>query len=64
MPMAIQMESKTLTLTQAAAYIGVKKRTLYNMLNDGRFPVDSIPHTKPRRWSVDAVDSWVAGGAE
>lgn len=63
MPMTDQMENKTLTLTQVAQYIGVKKRTLYNMLNDGRFPVDSIPATKPRRWSVDAVDSWVAGGA-
>lgn len=64
MPMTDQMENKTLTLTQVAQYIGVKKRTLYNMLNDGRFPVDSIPHTKPRRWSVDAVDSWVAGGSQ
>ena len=63
MPMTDQMENRTLTLTQVAQYIGVKKRTLYNMLNDGRFPVDSIPATKPRRWSVDAVDSWVAGGA-
>lgn len=63
MPMTDQMENKTLTLTQVAQYIGVKKRTLYNMLNDGRFPVDSIPHTKPRRWSTGAVDSWVAGGA-
>lgn len=50
--------SKTLTLTQLAEYIGVKKRSLYNMISDGRFPVRPIPNLVPRRWNVEDVDKW------
>jgi predicted DNA-binding transcriptional regulator AlpA len=53
-----EMTGKTLTLTALALHIGVKKRTLYNMLKDGRFPVDPIPGLRPRRWNVEDVDRW------
>lgn len=49
-----------LTLTQLAAYTGIPKRTLYDMIDDGRFPVPPIKGTQPRRWDVDAVDAWRA----
>lgn len=54
--------SKTLTLTQLAEYLGpgVKKRTLYRMIKDGRFPVQPIKGTAPRLWNVDDVDEWRA----
>ena len=52
---------KILNLTEVAQHIGVSKRTLYNMLEDGRFPVTPIPRTEPRRWSVEDVNRWVAG---
>lgn len=52
---------ETLTLTQLARHIGVSKRTMYNMLEDGRFPVEPIPRTNPRRWSLESVREWVAG---
>lgn len=55
------MEPLTLCLTDVSRRIGVKKRTLYNMIGDGRFPVPPIPRTRPRRWSVEAVDAWVRG---
>lgn len=55
------MTNKTLTIQQLASLIGVSRRTLYNMLEDGRFPVPCIPGTKPRRWNSDAVDAWRAG---
>ena len=55
------MPGKTLTLTQLYPYLGFKRRTFYNMLKDGRFPVTPIPGTKPRRWNVDDVDAWRAG---
>lgn len=48
----------TFTLTQLAAYTGIKKRTLYNMIDDGRFPVPHIKGTDPRRWDAAAVDAW------
>lgn len=51
-------DKKTLTLTQLANYLGIPKRTLYNMLEDGRFDVDPIPRTKPRLWAIEHVDSW------
>lgn len=47
-----------MTLTQIADYLGIKKRTLYNMLSDGRFDVVPIPRTEPRRWNVEDVDAW------
>lgn len=49
---------KTLNLTQLAEYLGIKKRTLYNMIEDGRFPVPPIKGTDPRRWNIEDVDAW------
>lgn len=51
-------EAQTLNLAKAARHLGVSRATLYNMLRDGRFPVEPIPNTKPRRWSVAALDAW------
>ena len=53
-------EIGTLCLTQVAARVRIQKRTLYNMINDGRFDVAPIPRTRPRRWSIVAVDAWIA----
>lgn len=53
---------KTLTLTELADHIGVNKRTLYRMIADRRFPVESIKGTNPRRWSTETIDSWLANG--
>lgn len=51
---------KTLNLTELSEYLGIKRRTLYNMILDGRFPVLPIKGTDPRRWDIDAVDEWRA----
>ena len=50
---------KTLTLTALSEYIGIKRRTLYIMIGDGRFPVSAIKGTNPRRWNTDAVEKWL-----
>lgn len=50
---------KTLTLTQMSKYLGIPKRTLFDMIKDGRFDVPPIKGVYPRRWSKDAVDEWV-----
>jgi predicted DNA-binding transcriptional regulator AlpA len=55
------MTGKTLTLSDTARYLGYSRRTLYNMLNDGRFPVKPIPDTSPRRWNIEDLDAWRAG---
>lgn len=52
---------RTLNLTETALYIGVKKRTFYNLLSSKRFPVDPLPGLSPRRWSVAALDEWLKG---
>jgi predicted DNA-binding transcriptional regulator AlpA len=49
---------KTMTLTQISIYIGVSKKTLYNMILDKRFDVEPIRGTKPRRWNIEDVDHW------
>ncbi len=49
---------KTLNLTQLAEYLGIKKRTLYDMMKDGRFEVEPIKGFNPRRWNVEDIDSW------
>lgn len=54
---------KTLKLTDLAQYIGVSRKSLYNMIEDGRFPVQPIPSLKPRRWNVEDVDAWRSHGA-
>ena len=53
------MEGKTLNLTQLSKYLGISKRSLYNMINDGRFPVDPIKGFTPRRWFIEDVDKWL-----
>jgi len=53
------MKKNTLTLTELAKYTGRKKRTLYNMIKDGRFPVEPIPGTSPRLWNTKQVDEWL-----
>lgn len=52
---------KTLTLTQLSKYLGIPKRTLFDMIKDERFGVPAIKGVYPRRWSKDAVDNWVKG---
>lgn len=51
-------QPKTLTITQAAAYLGIPKRTLYLMITDGRFAVSPIAAIRPRRWNVEDLDAW------
>lgn len=50
--------AKILTLTGVSEYLGIPRRTFYNMVNDGRFPVDPIPNTHPRRWNIEEIDAW------
>lgn len=51
--------AQTMTLDQVAQHIGVARATLYRMLKDGRFDVDPIAGTTPRRWSTEAVKNWI-----
>lgn len=53
---------KTLTLTELAKYLGIRRRLLYSMIQDGRFPVAPIKGSNPRRWNVEDVDNWRFGG--
>lgn len=52
---------KTLNLTELAAHVGIPKRTLFNMVRDGRFPVEPIIKNTPRIWSTEQVDKWLRG---
>lgn len=56
------MNKKLLTLTELADFLGIPKRTLYRMIEDGRFSVQPIKGTDPRRWNVEEVESWLKGG--
>ena len=52
-------DKKLLTLTELAEYLGIPKRTLYRMIQDGRFPVQPVKGTDPRRWNVEEVNLWM-----
>lgn len=52
------MTEKTLNLTELSKYVGIKRRTLYNMIADGRFPVRAIKGTHPRLWNTADIDAW------
>jgi excisionase family DNA binding protein len=56
------MQARTLTLSQAAQYLGIAKRSFYRMIGDGRFDVPSIPDIRPRRWNVEDLDAWRGRG--
>jgi len=53
--------NRVLKLWQVAETIGVGRRKLYRMIEDGRFPVRPIKGTKPRLWNGDDVKRWYAG---
>ena len=55
------MQQKTLNLTELAEYIGINRRSLYIMIQDGRFPVAPIKGSNPRRWNVEDLDNWRFG---
>lgn len=52
---------KTLNLTELTAYLGVDIRTIYRMIDDGRFPVKPIKGFQTRRWNIEDVDAWRLG---
>lgn len=49
---------KILRLSDVAVYVGIPIRTLYRMIDAGRFALP-IPNTKPRRWNVADIDAWL-----
>ena len=55
---SIQNMKRTMNLTELHEYLGIPKRTLYDMIQDGRFPVAPIKGLHPRRWNVEDVDAW------
>jgi len=60
----MQDTEKTLNLTKTAQYIGIKKRTAHNMLNEKRFPVAPLSGVHPRRWAVADLDAWLRQNEE
>lgn len=54
---------KILKLTDVANHLGIPKRTLYDMINSGRF-IAPIPNTKPRRWNFEDVERWRSPAAD
>ena len=54
----MEKEIQTLTLTKVAKHLKIEKRTLYNMVKDGRFNVAPIKGTKPRLWNIEDVEAW------
>ena len=52
---------KTLNLTELAEHVGIPKRTLFDMIKDGRFPVKPLIKSSPRIWSTEQVDKWLRG---
>ncbi|PZP39392.1 MAG: hypothetical protein DI598_20005 [Pseudopedobacter saltans] len=45
-------------LTKMSEYLKISRRTLYNMISDGRFSVPAVKGTKPRLWNMSEVEEW------
>lgn len=50
--------NKTLNLGEVAEYLGIRKRTLYEMIKDRRFPVEPIKGINPKVWELTEIDKW------
>lgn len=57
-------EKKTLNITELAEYISIPKRTLFDQIRAGQFPVEPLKGLQPRRWSRELVDAWLRGTYE
>ena len=55
---------ETLTLAELAEYLQENKRTMFRMVADGRFPVEPIKGSKPRRWCIEKVKEWRLSGGK
>lgn len=55
------MDKKILTLQEVAYYLGFSRATMYNMIKDGRFPVQPIRGVEPPKWNIEDVDAWRFG---
>lgn len=49
------MPSDYLSITQAAAYLGVARRTIYNWIERKRLPVYRMPSGRPRICRADLL---------
>lgn len=58
------MDKKLLNLSELAQYLGMSKRTLYHLVAENRFPVESLRGLHPRRWSTEQIDKWLSNGGE
>lgn len=63
------MTSKLLlNLSELARYLGVSRPTAYKFINSTGFPapvpigLDERGRPLPRRWSADAIESWLIDG--
>lgn len=57
------IKPKTLNLTGVAERLGISRKTMFNRIRNGKFPVPAIPDTYPRRWNVEDVDAWRFGAS-
>lgn len=51
--------SKLLNLTKLSEHTEIKKRTLYRMIEDGRFDVEPVRNSNPRLWNIEDVNKWM-----
>lgn len=51
-------KNKLLNLTGVARYLGIHKRTLYRMIENGEFNVKPIVKVRPRLWNSEHIDEW------
>lgn len=48
------------TIKKISEKSGINRRTLYRMIENGKFPIKPIKGTKPRLWNSVYVDEWIA----
>lgn len=52
------MKKDIISLTELSDYLGIPKRTIYDMVQDGRFPVAPIKNSQPKKWNIEEIDAW------
>ena len=60
----IGLRPATLTAGQTAAYFGLSTRTFRKEVAAGNLPQPIRLRSRCYRWSISALDSWIAGNAD
>lgn len=59
--MTVEVEKRLLDIDDICKYLNIKRKTVYNMVSGGNFPVPPKRIGRRLLWDRKKVDAWIEG---